>query len=71
MRGMERMNFCINKSYSTEQLELMLDKRYSYECKLYLRFTSSELCKDASVKLFSSRNLYNQHICDKVSYYLS
>lgn len=69
MKSDKEMDYCTNKQYSQEQLELAIDKRYCYECRLYLRFTSSVICHDAYTKLFYRRTLYHQSICEKVFLY--
>ena len=58
VQSREDRAFCVNKQMRMEEVDRMIDRRYSIESKFFLRFVSASVCKSTYVKLTNQRDLY-------------
>lgn len=58
MQSREDRVFCVNKQMRMEEVDRMIDRRYSIESRLFLRFVSASVCNNTYVKLTNQRDLY-------------
>ena len=63
---MEDRVFCMNQQMKAEEVERITDKRYCIWSRLFLRFVSASMCKNAYVKLMNHRCLYYKNTKEKL-----
>lgn len=66
MQCSSEYDLCSAKSVSSEKEASLIDKTYRYQCRLYLRFLSSQSAHKAYSKLIAKRNLYFEESAHKV-----
>lgn len=66
MQCSSECDLCSSKSVSPEKEVYLIDKAYRYQCRLYLRFLSSQSAHKAYSKLIAKRNLYFEDSVHKV-----